>query len=96
MFNMLTFEVDYLFKQSVNPPQIFRICLVVFELHIKYKIKSFVRRCYRARTTLKNHFLLKFQFIKFSKFQNKISIPIFFSYANQIIQLENYVENIIY
>ena len=35
MFNMLTFEVDYLFKQSVNPPQIFRIRLVVFELHIK-------------------------------------------------------------
>ena len=33
--NMLTFEVDYLFTQSVNPSQIFRICLVVFELHIK-------------------------------------------------------------
>ena len=29
-------------------------------------------------------------------FQNKISIIIFLSYANQIIQLENYVENIIY
>ena len=28
--------------------------------------------------------------------QNKISILIFFSYANQIVQLENYVENIIY
>ena len=30
MFNILTFEVDYVFKQSVKPPQIFRICLVVF------------------------------------------------------------------
>ena len=45
---------------------------------------------------LKNHFLLKFKVNKFSKFQNKISISIFYSYANQIIQLENYVENIIY
>ena len=40
--------------------------------------------------------LLKFKLNKFSKFQNKKSILIFFSYANQIIQLENYVENIIY
>ena len=39
MFNMLTFEVHYLFKQSVNPPQIFRICLVVFELEVCKKIR---------------------------------------------------------
>ena len=39
---------------------------------------------------------MKFKLNKFSKFQNKISISIFFSYANQIIQLQNYVENIIY
>ena len=34
-FNMLTFDVGYLFEKSVNPPQILRICLVVFELQIK-------------------------------------------------------------
>ena len=34
---MLTCEVDYLFKQSANPPQTFGVCLVIFELHMKYK-----------------------------------------------------------
>ena len=38
---------------------------------------------------------MKFKVNKFSKFQNEISDSIFFSYENQIIQLENYVENII-
>ena len=33
---------------------------------------------------------------KFFKFQNNISISIFYGCANQIIQLVNYVENIIY
>ena len=39
---------------------------------------------------------MKVEVNKCLKFQNKIPISIFFSFLNQLLQLENYVENILY